>query len=276
MTNRLPIWDADGRVGSANDQVSGTVGTMRAKELRDLHEPGSPLVLPNVWDADTAKLVVDAGFPVVATSSAAVAASLGYPDGEHAAPKEMFAAAARISAAVDAPLTVDVESGYGLPVADLVEELFAVDAVGCNVEDTDQASGIRRSAQEQAGRIATMKRYASDALVVNARIDSFLGAEGADDERAALPDAVERARAYLDAGADCVYPIHLRAPEVLAEFVAGVDGAPVNATLLQNGPDLQKLSEIGVARVSLGTTLWRAQRAWMSRTLAALKDGATP
>lgn len=246
---------------------------MSAEELLRLHRPGSPLVLPNVWDADTARLVVDAGFPVVATSSAAVAASLGYSDGEQASPKEMFDAAARISAAVDAPLTVDVESGYGLPVADLCDELAAVDAVGCNFEDTDQQTGQRRGATEQAGLIATIKRYAGTGLVVNARIDGFLTSAN---DREALPDAIERARAYLDAGADCVYPIHIRSLDVLAEFVGAMDGAAVNATLLPGGPSLQELTDAGVARVSLGTTLWRAQRAWFTDALSALSAGKLP
>lgn len=249
---------------------------MTARRLRELHVPGEPLVLPNAWDADSARLVVEAGFPVVATSSAAVAATLGYADGEQVSPDEMFDVAARITAAVDVPLTVDVESGYGLSALELADRLAEADAAGCNIEDTDQQEGRRRSVAENAALLADVKRHCGDLLVVNARIDSFLGADGPEGERAALPDAVERARAYLDAGADCVYPIHVRSAEVLGEFVTEVSPAPVNATYLPDGPDLALLAKLGVARVSLGTGLWRLARARISAALSALAGGTSP
>ncbi|WP_034270431.1 isocitrate lyase/PEP mutase family protein [Haloechinothrix halophila] len=249
---------------------------MSAQRLRALHIPGDPLVLPNAWDADSARLVVEAGFPVVATSSAAVAASLGYSDGEQVSPDEMFDVAARITAAVDVPLTVDVESGYGLSALELADRLAEADAAGCNIEDTDQQEGRRRSADENAALLASVKEHSGELLVVNARIDSFLGAQGAEEERAALPDAIERARAYLDAGADCVYPIHVRSPEVLGEFVSAVSPALVNATYLPDGPDLAMLTKLGVARVSLGTGLWRLAQARISSALSALAGGASP
>lgn len=235
--------------------------------------PGQPLVLPNAWDADTAKLVVEAGFPVVATSSAAVAAAIGYDDGEQASADEMFAAAARMAAVIDVPLTVDAESGYGLRPGELVDRLLEVDAVGCNIEDTDHQYGDRRRPAEQAGLIAGMRQHAGDRLVINARIDSFLGDA---DERAVLPDAIDRARRYLDAGADCVYPIFLRTPELLAEFVDAVDRAPVNSSYLPSGPDLAQLAELGVARVSLGAGLWRATRHWLTEALRNIAAGQMP
>lgn len=246
---------------------------MSAEKLRELHVPGEPLVLPNAWDADTARLVVGAGFPVVATSSAAVAASLGYDDGEQAAEGEMFDAAARIAAAVDVPMTVDVESGYGLSAGDLVDRLLEVDAHGCNIEDTDQQRGERRSPAEQAALLAAVKERAGASLVINARIDSFLGAE---DERAALPDAVERARRYLDAGADCVYPIHIKSSDVLGDFVDAVSPAAVNATYLPGAPDIAGMAKLGVARVSLGTGLWRLARARLTESLTGLAGGTMP
>lgn len=246
---------------------------MTAKDLLSLHVPGHPLVLPNVWDADTARLVAEAGFPAVATSSVAVAATLGYADGEEATAGEMFAAAARISAVVDVPMTVDAESGYGLPASALAGMLAEVDAAGCNLEDTDQQAGERRSEQEQAALLAGLRSRAGDSLVINARIDSFLGAK---DERAVLPDALSRARAYLDAGADCVYPIHVKSTEVLAEFVAAVAPAPVNVTYLPGGPDLTALAGLGVARVSLGGGLWKASRQWLTRALGDIAVGTMP
>lgn len=237
---------------------------MTAEALRALHVPGDPLILPNVWDADTARLVEDAGFPVVATSSVAVAASLGYPDGEVAPVAEMFAAAARIAGAVSVPVTVDAEAGYGLAGPEFAERLLATGAVGCNYEDTDHAAGGLRPVAEQAARLAAVRAAAGRDLVINARIDVFLRAA---DARSVLPEAIERARAYLDAGADCVYPILLRDPAVLAEFVRAVSPAAVNA----GGPDFAALANLGVARISLGAGLWRETRGWLAEHLRTLR-----
>ncbi|GAB3476072.1 isocitrate lyase/PEP mutase family protein [Amycolatopsis cihanbeyliensis] len=246
---------------------------MTAERLRALHVPADPLVLPNAWDADTARLVAAAGFPVVATSSVAVAAALGYPDGGKAPAGEMFAAAGRIVRAAEVPVTVDAESGYGLPAAELAGRLLDTGAVGCNIEDTDHGRGAIRSPGEQAELIGSLREHAGDGLVLNARIDVFLGAE---DENAVLADAIGRARGYLAAGADCVYPIHVRSPEVLASFVGAVRPAPVNATYLPGGPDLAELGRLGVARISLGGGLWYAARTWLEGTLATIAKGTVP
>jgi 2-methylisocitrate lyase-like PEP mutase family enzyme len=238
-----------------------------AAKLRALHVPGDPVLLPNAWDADTAKAVEAAGFPVVATSSVAVAAALGYPDQEQAPATEMFAAAARIARAVTVPVTVDAEAGYGLPAGELVTRLFEAGAVGCNLEDTDHASGALRPVTEQADRLAAVRAAAGQDLVINARID--LGPED-EDERAVLGEAIERAKAYLAAGADCVYPIRLHSPAVLADFVSAVSPAAVNVAYLRDGPSRAELAELGVARISLGAGLWRATRSFVERTLAEL------
>ena len=239
---------------------------MTAAKLRELHVPGRPLVLPNAWDADSARLVVEAGFPVVATSSAAIAESLGYADGQEAPIAEMFAAAARITRVVDVPVTVDAEAGYGLGAAELAGRLLETGAVGCNLEDTVPGSGVRPVA-EQAELLGSVRAAAGDRLVINARVDVFLGAEN---EKAVLDEAVERARAYLEAGADCVYPILVRSPEVLREFVAAVRPVAVNATLWPGGPQRAELAELEVARISLGAGLWRAARVWLAERLADL------
>ncbi|WP_216215809.1 isocitrate lyase/PEP mutase family protein [Amycolatopsis aidingensis] len=246
---------------------------MTAARLRELHVPGKPLVLPNAWTADTAQLVAAAGFPVVATSSVAVAAALGYRDGGQAPATEMFAAAARIVRAVDVPVTVDAESGYGMPPAELADRLLDIGASGCNIEDTDHLRGVLRSPDAQAKLIGSVRKHAGDALVLNARIDLFLQAE---DEQAVLADAIERARGYLAAGADCVYPIHIRSPEVLAAFVEAVHPAPVNAAYLPGGPDLAELARLGVARISLGGGLWHAARSWLEDALTTIARGTVP
>ncbi|GLY43520.1 carboxyvinyl-carboxyphosphonate phosphorylmutase [Amycolatopsis sp. NBRC 101858] len=244
---------------------------MTAAALKALHVPGKPLVLPNAWDADTARLVEAAGFPVVATSSVAVASVLGFPDGEKAPAEEMFAAAKRIAKAVSVPVTVDAESGYGLSGAELAGRLLDAGAAGCNFEDTDHATGDVRPVAEQAERIAALREAAGDGLVINARVDSFRGVDPQDH----LADGIARAKAYLDAGADCVYPIHLRTPEVLAAFVQGVGGA-VNAPAWPGSPGLGGLAELGVARISLGGGLWQYARKHLEATLAGVAEGKLP
>ncbi|MGW5717232.1 isocitrate lyase/PEP mutase family protein [Amycolatopsis sp. NPDC003865] len=244
---------------------------MTAAALKALHVPGKPLVLPNAWDADTAKLVEAAGFPAVATSSVAVAAALGFADGEQAPADEMFAAARRIANAVSVPVTVDAESGYGLSGAELAGRLADAGAVGCNFEDTDHATGEARPVAEQAERIAALRDAAGDGLVINARVDSFRGVDPKDH----LADGIARARAYLDAGADCVYPIHLRTPELIAQFVQGAGGA-VNAPAWPGSPGLGGLAELGVARISLGGGLWQYLRKQLEVTLAGIAEGKLP
>lgn len=246
---------------------------MSATRLRALHRPGAPLVLPNAWDAMSARLVQDAGFPAVATSSVAVAAGLGYADREQAPPEEMFAAARRMARAVSVPVTVDAESGYGLPPAELAERLLAAGVAGCNVEDTEHPGGRRREQAEQADLLAALRAAAGAELVLNARIDSFLEAG---DEWAALPDALRRAQSYLAAGADCVYPIHVRDPDVVAAFTERLRPAAVNVTYLPGMPDVAGLARLGVARISFGGGLLAATRSWLGRRLADLADGTMP
>src|ERR671931_792322 len=146
--------------------------------LRSLHRPGSPLLLPNAWDVATARAVVAAGFPVVATTSAGVAATLGYEDHEGAPGDEMLAAAAQIARGVEVPVTVDAEAGYEREPAALVAALRSAGAAGCNLEDTDHAADSLRDPAQQAEWLAAVRQAASEdgyGLVINARVDSFFG-----------------------------------------------------------------------------------------------------
>jgi 2-methylisocitrate lyase-like PEP mutase family enzyme len=230
--------------------------------LRSLHIPGNPLVLPNAWDAASAKAVVAAGFPVVATTSAGVAAALGYEDHEGAPAGEMLAAAARIAGAVDVPVTVDAEAGYGLEPAELVTALKSAGAAGCNLEDTDHATGRLRDASAHAEWLRAV-RGAAPELVINARIDVFLRGDGE------VREALERAHSYLEAGADCVYPIGLADREALSTFVAQA-GGPVNVLASPNAPTLAELAELGVARISYGGLVHRQAIEQLGIALAAL------
>jgi 2-methylisocitrate lyase-like PEP mutase family enzyme len=230
----------------------------RCDLLRALHVAGTPLVLPNAWDVASARAVVAAGFPVVATTSGGVAASLGYDDEERAPAGEMFAAAARIARSVDAPVTVDAESGYGLPPDELVETLLDAGVAGCNLEDTDHKAGRLSETGRQADRLAAIRRAATArafGLVINARIDVFLADYGERPEEH-LDEGIIRARAYLDAGADCVYPIFLHEERAIAGFVDAAAG-PVNILALPQAPPISRLAELGVARVSYGSAIQR-------------------
>jgi 2-methylisocitrate lyase-like PEP mutase family enzyme len=246
--------------------------------LRSLHRAGDPLLLPNAWDVATARAVVAAGFPVVATTSGGVAGTLGYEDHEGAPGHEMLAAAARIARGVDVPVTVDAEAGYGMEPAELVAALRSAGAAGCNLEDTDYAAGSLRDPDRHAEWLTAVRRAASEddySLVINARVDvfvpGFLAGAGPGTQAELVPDALRRANAYLEAGADCVYPIALWEAEALRHFTSEV-GGPVNITRLPLAPSLAELSALGVARVSWATLLYREAMAHFAEQLASLQD----
>jgi 2-methylisocitrate lyase-like PEP mutase family enzyme len=248
----------------------------RCDLLRSLHRPGDPLLLPNAWDVATARAVVAAGFPVVATTSGGVAATLGYEDHEGAPADEMLAAAARIARDVEVPVTVDAEAGYGMEPAELVAALRSVGAAGCNLEDTDHAAGNLRDPDGHAEWLRAVREAASEddyPLVINARVDVFLGPflAGADPggQEKLVPEALRRANAYLEAGVDCVYPITLWETQALRSFTSEVRG-PVNVVRLPQAPSLAELAALGVARVSWGHLLYRGAIARFEEQLSEL------
>ena len=229
----------------------------RADRLRELHG-GEMLVLPNAWDAASAAVVAEAGFPVVATASNAIAAMLGYPDGEGAPWQEMFAAAGRVARAVSVPVTVDAEAGYLMQPRELVDRLLEIGAVGCNLEDSDHRAGGLADAEKHAEWLAGVRSAADDAgvpIVINARVDTFLPPSGIP-EAERLTEAIRRGRLYREAGADCIYPIGVRSKRDIAELVAELPG-PVNGNTGEE-LDLATLRELGVARVSYGPRFYHA------------------
>jgi len=247
--------------------------TEHAEKLRALHVPGSPLVLPNAWDAASARLVEEAGFAAVATSSGAVARSLGYEDGGRMPPDEAFAAVARIARATSLPVTADVEDGYGLEPRELVERLLDAGAVGCNLEDSDHRGGQGPlvPAERHAERIASVKECARAAgvdVVVNARVDVHLRGVGGEESR--LDEALRRARLYVDAGADCIFPIMVFDDGTIRALVAGVD-APVNALARVDSAAVSRLAALGVARISFGSGLATAAADHLRGVLASLR-----
>jgi 2-methylisocitrate lyase-like PEP mutase family enzyme len=247
-----------------------------ADRLRELHHAAEPLVLPNAWDASTATAVVEAGFPVVATTSSGVSAALGYADGEHTPADEMFNAIARICRVVpEVPVTADIESGYGLAPEELVRRLLEAGAVGCNLEDTDHAGGSRglRSADEQARRLRSFKAAARAAgvdIVLNARVDVFLRSHDSAD--AVMDEALTRAQMYVDAGADSIFPIGIPDEAAIATLVRAVN-VPVNVIPdFRGAPPLGRLRELGVRRISYAGRLHRAMQTDHQRRLAAIHN----
>jgi 2-methylisocitrate lyase-like PEP mutase family enzyme len=229
-----------------------TAPASAARRLRALHHGARPLVLPNVWDCASARVFAGAGFGALATSSGAVAASLGYADGQQTPAGEMFAAITRIARCVDVPVTADVEAGYGLAPAELAGRLTEAGAAGCNIEDSGPATGLLADPERQADYLAGVHDAAGEGLVINARVDVFVRARpGQPDPLVA--EAVARARRSLAAGADCCYPI-LAPLAALPALVAGA-GGPVNAMCWPGGPSLAELMATGVARITFGSSL---------------------
>jgi 2-methylisocitrate lyase-like PEP mutase family enzyme len=250
--------------------------TEKAARLRELHLAEGLLVLPNAWDAASARVLAAAGFPALATASYAVAGTLGFEDGEGAPPDEMFAAAARIARSVEVPVTVDAEAGYGLPPAELAARLREAGAAGCNLEDTVHGEDERLAdAAAQAERVGAL-RDADPDLVINARTDVFKdGALPGATPEEVLDEAVARCRAYLDAGADCVFPILVADESAIGALVERIPG-PVSVLYRPGMPSLSRLTELGVARVTFGPGLHRATMALLGDLAAKLHAGAAP
>ncbi|MER7959577.1 isocitrate lyase/phosphoenolpyruvate mutase family protein [Streptomyces sp. NPDC096030] len=222
-----------------------------ARAVRALHARrpgGAPLIVPGPWDAASARVFEEAGFPTLATPSAGIAASLGYEDGQTPA-EEMFAAVTRIVRAVSVPVTADLEGGYGLPPKELVERALETGAAGVNLEDGDRSSGLR-DPREQADRLAEVRAEAGPLLFVNARVDTYVrGVTDVDD----VDDAIERARLYAAAGADCVYPI--KAPAAHLPLLCAEIDVPVNVLALPDGPSFAELGRLGATRITFGPGL---------------------
>jgi 2-methylisocitrate lyase-like PEP mutase family enzyme len=235
-----------------------------ATTFRALHHdraPGDPLVLPGPWDAASARVYADAGFPALATPSAGVAASLGHEDGSTPA-DEMFAAVARIVRAVPVPVSADIEGGYGLSPKEIVARLLDTGAVGCNLEDSEHHTTLK-DPRRHADWLAEVRAEAGEDLFINARVDTFIVGEGDP------ADALERARLYLAAGADCVYPI-MAPPEAFAVLRAGIEG-PVNMAARSDSASVAELGRLGATRVTFGPGLQRAAMGAVAETAASLR-----
>jgi len=246
-----------------------TMPADRAAALLELHRPGNPVILPTVWDAWSARLATGAGFAALTVGSHPMADSIGKPDNEGMSFDDVLARVAQITAAVDVPVSVDIESGYGQPAARLIEGLLSVGAVGLNIEDTVHSEGKRlRSADEHAELVSELRSAADAAgvhVVINARTDLFLRQDGE------ASDRVERAVARLNraaaAGADVLYPVGRHDPDTLRRLTAELE-LPVNAIALPDQDDPASFGPLGVARISFGPFLQAALASRAAELLA--------
>jgi 2-methylisocitrate lyase-like PEP mutase family enzyme len=230
----------------------------KADTLRQLHLKPPILVLPNAWDVASAKqFAALPGCRALATTSAAVARSLGWEDGEQAPAEEMLRANERIAAAVDLPVTGDLEHGYGDPLG-TARRAWGVGLVGINFEDSTDDGYV--PIEEQVSMIRAIRETVPE-LVLNARVDVYLRETGG------LDEAVERGNAYLDAGADCVYPIGCPLTAV-ADLARLIDG-PINVLAIPGMPEPYELENLGVARMTWGSGLASAAYGEAVRVAAA-------
>lgn len=253
-----------------------------ATRFQALHDPAAPLALANVWDVASARVVAAAGASAIATTSAGVSWGLGSADGNRVDRDLLLAQLARIVAAVDLPVTADIESGFGdTPgkVATTVARVLETGAVGINIEDAHPAPASPdqplRPIAEQATRLAAARSAANHAripLYINARIDVFLRRAGAESER--LAETLDRARAYLDAGASGIFVLGVRDPETIAALTAGID-APVNVGGAPGALSVAELGGLGVARVSMGSAVAQAAYALVDLAARELLEAGT-
>jgi 2-methylisocitrate lyase-like PEP mutase family enzyme len=251
----------------------------KAERFRKLHQGPRILVLPNVWDVASARILEEAGYQAIATSSAAIAFSLGHPDGQRISRDEMLDAVARIARGVRVPVSADMESGYGSTVKDMVETakaVIAAGAIGMNLEDVtgdDESSYVDLPLQVE--KIRAIKETAASAgvpIVLNARTDIYLMPIG--EEATRFEQTVERLRAYRKAGADCVFAPGVSDRDTITRLVKAV-GAPLNILISAGCPSLAELEKIGVARVSGGSAVMRATLGLVRRIGKELKEAGT-
>jgi len=261
----------------------------KAERFRKMHGGPRILALPNAWDVASARILEEARYPAIATSSAGIAFSLGHPDGQRVSRDQMLEVVGQISPAVRVPVTADMEAGYGTTVKDMEETakaVIAAGAIGMNLEDVtgdDESSHVDLAMQVK--KIRAIRDTAASLgvpLVLNARTDIYLMPIGEAATR--FERTVERLRAYRKAGADCVFAPGVSDRDTIAKLVKAI-AAPLNILISSGCPSLAELEEMGVARVSAGSAVMRATLGLVRRigkelmergTYDSLFDGAIP
>jgi len=236
--------------------------------FRKLHAGPKILVLPNAWDVASARIFEAAGFPAIATTSAGIANSIGYPDGERVSRDEMLDVIRRIVRAVSVPVSADVEAGYG-DAAGTAHALAELGAVGMNLEDSRAGALVEVSSQVKL--IESVR--AKSNLIINARTDVYLHSTGGDPAML-LEQAVERLNAYRKAGADSLFAPGVRDAETIGQLARAVDG-PLNILAVAGAPPVAELERLGVRRVTIGSGAMRATMGLTRRIAGELREHGT-
>lgn len=252
----------------------------KARRFGELHRGGRILVLPNAWDVATARVIEGAGFPAVATTSAGVAATLGYPDGQRISRDEMLDMVRRIAEAVQVPVTADMEAGYGRTTEEVAETarlVMEAGAIGMNLEDSPDATEgqVMEDADRQVEKIRAVVDVAGNMgvpFVLNARTDVYLRQAGETEGR--FEEAVRRVSAYLRAGAGCAFVPGVADAETIGRLARAIDG-PLNILAGPRTPPVDELEKLGVARVSIGSGVTRAALTFTQRLAHVIRERGT-
>ncbi|VAW31819.1 Probable carboxyvinyl-carboxyphosphonate phosphorylmutase [hydrothermal vent metagenome] len=241
--------------------MSGKSQQEKAQTLLSLHTNGRLLLLPNIWNPIGARILQAKGYTAVATASAAISAALGYEDGEKIKLSTLLDILRRIANSVDVPVTADIEAGFADSIPELketIQQVIASGVVGINIEDSLE-DGSLRSVAEECERITAVRETSNSQgvhLLINARVDSFLSGEAQSKEEK-IEDAIMRAGAYVEAGADCIYPIGPGDKETVIRLRQHIS-APINILASPSATPLKTLQDIGINRVSFGPFVFRS------------------
>jgi 2-methylisocitrate lyase-like PEP mutase family enzyme len=250
----------------------------KAQDFRGLHHGKRILILPNAWDVPSARVFENAGFPAVATSSAGLMVSLGYPDGEVMDRDEFVSAVRRIARVLLVPLSVDIVAGFGKTTKEVlttVKAILKAGGIGINIEDFVHATKKLYPIERQVENVRGIRKLGDTVgipLVINARTDALRFGTG--DEEAKFAEAVRRAIAYRDAGADCVYPMGLIEAVSIRRFLKELD-FPINVMVRKGLPPITDLENLGVARVSFGPSASYATMGLLKRAAKEVLEKGT-
>jgi len=250
----------------------------KAQDFRGLHHGKRMLILPNAWDVPSARVFENAGFPAVATSSAGLMVSLGYPDGEVMDRDEFISAVRRIAGVLLVPLSVDIVAGFGKTTKEVlttVKVILRAGGIGINIEDFVHATKKLYPIERQVENVRGIRKLGDTVgipLVINVRTDALRFGTG--DEEAKFAEAVRRAIAYRDAGADCVYPMGLIDAVSIRRFLKELD-FPINVMVRKGLPPITELENLGVARVSFGPSASYAAMGLLKRAAKEVLEKGT-
>src|SRR5712692_5828655 len=268
----------DRNVHSGSSEFTMRSQKDKAQDFRGLHHRKRILILPNAWDVPSARVFENEGFPAVATSSAGLVVSLGYPAGEVVGRDEFVAAVERIARVLSVPLSVDIVAGFGKTTREVVATVKAIlkaGGIGINIEDFVHATKKLYPVERQVENVKAIRKLGDAVgipLVINARTDALR--YGVGDEEVKFEEAVRRATAYRDAGADCVYPMGMIDSDSIRRFVKEVD-FPINVMVRKGLPSVNELERLGVARVSFGPSASYAAMGLLKRASKEVLEKGT-